>query len=183
MSDSNEKRPRFQDQDNLFSRMERYGMQTKPATDNNRPRQTTPVSGPSVPKTSRPLKPLPTSKTAAVQTEPRAPGSLADSAKQLTEVRRHLLNIKDQLRQLTSPTRTQWTLLSTSVELLAARQEIMMSDLNAIRDKLDPREDNNNDENGDTDSDDDIWSPVTPAEENPCYEGAALCQCRHNKEL
>ena len=158
-------------------------MQTKPATDDNRPRQTTPVSGPGVAKTIRALKQLPTSKAAAVQTEPRAPGSLADSAKQLTEVRRHLLNIKDQLRQLTSPTRPQWTLLSTSVELLAARQEIMMSDLNAIRDQLDPPEDNNNDENGDTDSDEDIWSPVTPDEENPCYEGAALCQCRHNKEL
>ena len=215
VSDSNEqttsnraeKRPRFQDsEDNLFSRMERYAVKTEQPTVDNRPgmtatRQTTPISGPAVAKTFKPLKPT-TSKAAAVDVKPQAAVSQAATTQQLAEVRsqaatsqtattqqleqvrRHLQEMNGKLRQLTgSPTKTQWTLLSTSVELLSARQEIMMTDLHAIREQLEPR---NNNENGDTDNDsdnDDIWGTITPDEEDPCYEGAALWQCRHDNEL
>ena len=204
-------------------------MQTKPATDDNRPRQTTPVRGPGVAQTIRPLKPLKPQATASqaattqqlaevraqaaasqaattqqlaevraqaaasqaaatqqlAEVRAQAAASQVAATQQLKQVRKHLQEMSGKLRQLTAnPTKTQWTLLSTSVELLSARQEIMMSDLNAIRDKLiDGPVNNDHDVCDSDDSDvstpsDDLGGPITPDES--CYLGTPLCHCRED---
>ena len=111
----------------------------------------------------------------------QAAASQAATTQQLKQVRKHLQEMSGKLQQLTIiPTKTQWTLLSTSMELLSARQEIMMTDLNTIRDQPINAPVNNHSDVCDSDNsdNDDLWGPITP--EESCYLGTPLCHCQED---
>ena len=111
----------------------------------------------------------------------QATANQAATTQQLKQVRKHLQEMSGKLQQLTTiPTKTQWTLLSTSMELLSARQEIMMTDLNTIRDQPINAPVNNHSDVCDSDNsdNDDLWGPITP--EESCYLGTPLCHCQED---
>ena len=111
----------------------------------------------------------------------QAAANQAATTQQLKQVRKHLQEMSGKLQQLTTiPTKTQWTLLSTSMELLSARQEIMMTDLNTIRDQPINAPVNNHSDVCDSDNsdNDDLWGPITP--EESCYLGTPLCHCQED---
>ena len=132
-------------------------------------------------QTVRALIPMPT--TDAATTPAATTPAATNPEKELTEIRQQMSKVKGKLRKLAN-NRPDWPSLSSSVALLGARQELILAKLDTIRNR---QKDNDgldsNTHDGCIDSDDDdLWDPITPEEENPCYEGATLCQCRQ-KEL
>ena len=141
-------------------------------------------------QTVRPLKPLPTTNAATLSTT-AATNPVNDYKNELTEIRQQISKVEAKLNNLTN-NKPDWPTLSSSIDLLGARQELILAKLDTIRNRQKPNDDLvSNDRDVCADSDvsdvsipsDDLWGPITADEENPCYEGAALCQCRHNKEL
>ena len=122
-------------------------------------------------QTVRPLKPLPSDDTATLSTA-AAKASLATTER--------LSKIEGKIDKL-ARNKHDWSSLSASVDLLAARQELILTKLDTIRNHQ--ISDNNADGDSDISSlDSNLWAPVTPEEEDSCYEGAALCQCRHQEQ-
>ena len=123
-------------------------------------------------------------------TEHAAAGQTATAA-QLQQINKHLREMRKKL-QCDIPTETQWTLLAASIELLSARQERMMSDLNIIKNHITGANlINIGDSDGITganldvsdESDDDaLWGPVTPEDGEACRLGTPLCRCLEDSD-
>ena len=213
VTERNEKLPRLQEDNNLFSKMEKYGKTlralkplkpqaatTQPVTEQASASKTTtaqqlsqqPAEQATASQTataqqlSQQLAEQAANQTATAQQlsqqlAEQATASQTAAAQQLKQINKHLQEMRSKLQQLTTiPAETQWTLLSTSMELLSARQEIMMTDLNIIRDRIINAPVNHGDVNDrdDSDNDDDLWGPITP--EESCYLGTPLCHCRED---
>ena len=129
-------------------------------------------------QTVRPLKPLVATTDATTLSTAAAPNLVNDA---LAETQQRMSKIEEKLNKLTR-NKPDWPSLSSSVDLLGARQELILTKLDTIRNRQ-ISVNNTNDDSVDSDVSslgDNLWGPVTP-EEDPCYEGAALCQCRHQE--
>ena len=125
-------------------------------------------------QTVRPLKPLPTTDAATRSTAAAATTDPVNDYKNgLTEIGQQMSKVEGKLNRLTN-NKPDWPTLSSSIDLLGARQELILAKLDTIRNRQKPNDgpvSNDSDVSDDIDvstPSDDLWGPVTPDES--CYE-------------
>ena len=99
---------------------------------------------------------------------------------QLTEIRQQMAKVESKLNRLTANSlKPDWPTLTSSIDLLGARQELILAKLDNIPNHLKPNDGHVSDDDSDGSvAPDDLWGPVTPDEEQSCYLGTPLCHCR-----
>ena len=103
-----------------------------------------------------------------------------DCKDQLTEIRQQMAKVESKLNRLTAnPFNPDCPTLTPSIDLLGARQELILAKLHNIRNHQKPNDDPVSDDNSDgSAASDDLWGPVTPDES--CSLGTPLCHCRED---
>ena len=117
----------------------------------------------------------------AQQLDEQSTASQTATAAHLHQINKHLHEMQKKLH-FAIPSETRWTLLTTSVELLSARQEMMMTNLNIIKDHIIATPANLNDGDESDESDNELWGPVTPEDGEACYLGTPMCHCREDSD-